>query len=78
MSRPKEAGENRQPKDRFVDAEVGGPFIGVAAYTLRKWGWQGRIPRYKIGRRVLFKVSDLMDLMECCRQEADPELKLGK
>jgi len=70
--------ECQQPEDRFVDTNEGGPMVGIAPYTLRKWGWQGRVVSYKIGRRRLFRVSDLKALLERCRSEADSEMAIGK
>jgi len=34
--------------------------IGVAPHTLRRWAvYQGRLPYLKLGRRLLFRPSDL-------------------
>lgn len=51
---------------------------GLAPYTIRKWCWQKRIPSFKVGGRRLIRKGDVEDLLARCRDEADPEVKLGK
>ena len=45
--------------------------IGVSKNTLYSWIYQRtyKIPRYKVGHRLYFKVSDLDDLLESFRIE---------
>lgn len=36
------------------------PYLGVSTHTLEQWRWLGKGPAYmKIGRRVVYRVSDL-------------------
>ena len=69
---------NPPPDERLVGVKEGAAMVGIAPFTLRKYAWQGRIVRYKVGRRVLFRVADLKDLLGRCRQDAKPEFELGR
>lgn len=37
--------------------------LGVSGWTVRTWLRQGRIPYFKLGRRVLVKVDDVETLL---------------
>ena len=37
--------------------------LGVSSWTVRSWLRQGRIPSYKVGRRVLVRVEDMEALL---------------
>ena len=50
---------SRPMPDRFVNLTDGAARLGISPKTLRKWQYQGRVPYYKVGRRVQFRVSDL-------------------
>ncbi len=69
---------NSHPDEWLVGVKEGARMVGIAPYTLRKYAWQKRIVRYKVGRRVLFRIADLKNLLEQCRCEADPDFKLGR
>jgi len=49
--------------DRLVSAETGGLEIGVKPDTLRRWAREGRIPSFKVGVALRFRVSDLKALV---------------
>lgn len=42
----------------------GGRAIGIAPETLRAWAKRGKLPSVKLGRRLLFKVTDLEDFLD--------------
>jgi excisionase family DNA binding protein len=44
--------------------------LGVSSWTVRSWLRQGRIPSFKIGRRVLVKVTDVEALLEASYRKA--------
>ncbi len=38
--------------------------LGVSPWTVRTWLRQGRIPYFKVGRRLLVKTADVTALLE--------------
>lgn len=46
-----------------VGLEEGAGMLGISARTLRKMASDGRIPSVKLGRRLLFRVRDLEQLL---------------
>lgn len=47
-------------------------FLGVARQTMANWRSQRRGPAYlKLGRRVVYRLSDLEDFIQSCR--IDPQ-----
>ena len=38
--------------------------LDVSAWTVRSWLRQGRVPYFKVGKRVLVKESDVVSLLE--------------
>ena len=51
----------RIPQTLPVDAVA--ERLGVSGWTVRTWLRQGRIPHFKLGRRVLVKVDDVQALL---------------
>lgn len=46
--------------DRNVSIEEGASRLGISPHTLRQWSvYQRRVPFLRMGRRILFKMSDL-------------------
>jgi len=70
--RPPQASPERPPIEKswrmpdgewWSDKEVA-KVIGVAVHTLRQWRFAGKGPNYqKIGRRVLYSRSDVLEFM---------------
>jgi hypothetical protein len=50
---------------RFVGADL-------SPHTLRSWARQGKVPYFKVGRRLFFEKADLVALLERSRVEARP------
>jgi excisionase family DNA binding protein len=42
-----------------LSAQEAASLLGIHVNTLRRWAREGRIPYYRIGRRIAFRVSDL-------------------
>ena len=47
--------------------------LRVKKPTIYLWSRSGRLPRYKLGARLLFAEQDLLDFLGTCRIEADAE-----
>ncbi len=45
--------------ERYVDIKAVSRYTSLAESTLYEWSAQGRIPSIKIGRRVLFDLNDI-------------------
>jgi excisionase family DNA binding protein len=59
--------------DRNVSLEEGAERLGISPHTLRAWSvYQRRLPFLRMGRRILFKVSDLDAFERQHRVEAKP------
>ena len=50
--------------ERYVDIKAVSRYTSLAESTLYEWSAQGRIPSIKIGRRVLFDLHDIDNVME--------------
>lgn len=48
---------------RYVDIKSVSKYTSLAESTLYEWSAQGRIPSIKIGRRVLFDLQDIDQIM---------------
>lgn len=49
-------------------------YLGVSVFTLNSWGSTGRVklPFYKVGRRAMYKESDLLAFLEANKQQTQP------
>jgi excisionase family DNA binding protein len=57
--------------DRNVSLEEGAGRLGISPHTLRTWSvYQRRVPFLRMGRRILFKLSDLEAFEQSSRIEA--------
>jgi hypothetical protein len=43
---------------------------GWSPHTLRAWARQGKVPYFKLGRRIFFAKADLDAILRRCRVEA--------
>ena len=55
--------------DKVSVAEGAGE-IGVAVVTLRKWLRDGRLPYFRVGRRVVLSRADIREFLTAHRVEA--------
>lgn len=49
--------------ERYVDIKTVSKYTSLAVATLYEWSSTGRIPSIKIGRRVLFDLHDIDNVM---------------
>ena len=47
----------------LLSVEEAAEYLRISPHTLRAWLGQGRIPYVKLGGRVLFRLEDLMALI---------------
>ena len=50
--------------EQLLSAEEATELLPIHVNTLRLWARQGKIPCYRIGRRVVFRASDLNRWLE--------------
>jgi len=56
-----------------LDLTAAAKRLGVSKHTLRSWSvYQRKIPHFKLGRRILFKLEDLERFEQAHRIEARP------
>jgi excisionase family DNA binding protein len=58
---------------RLLSAEEAGEYLGIRKGTLYVWARKGTIPSVKIGRRLLFDVRDLDEMIERVKRGRLPE-----
>ncbi|MQW64885.1 helix-turn-helix domain-containing protein [Sinorhizobium meliloti] len=59
------------PPKELLSVEEAGEFIGVSKVTLDEWRCRGGGPAYhRIGRRILYSVTDLRNFAAASRVEA--------
>lgn len=60
-----ESGNNLSTKDEevFFDQRQAAKFLKISLPTIISWKKTGKIPYYQEGRTVLFKKSELLDVM---------------
>ena len=51
---------DNQIPEKFVTAEELAEYLKVSVHTIRKWRKQERIPYYKLGRSLRFRVSEVL------------------
>ncbi len=49
--------------ERYVDIKKASKYTSLPVKTLYEWAGQGKIPSSKIGRRVLFDLQDIDQIM---------------
>lgn len=65
-----EAGLKAPPKE-YLDTEDAAAFTSISAVQLAEWRSRGGGPRYiKMGRKVLYRVSDLREFVDSFAREA--------
>ncbi len=57
-------------KNKILNELQASQLIGISQQTLRQSiRYKGLIPYYKVGTRVAYKVSDILDYLKKCRVE---------
>jgi hypothetical protein len=63
--------EGMTNKNRLVTERVAASIIGVSYESLkRSIRWTGRIPFYRVNKRISYKISDLEEFLQQCRVPA--------
>jgi excisionase family DNA binding protein len=55
---------------RYCNIKEVSEYTSLSVKTLYDWAAQGRIPSIKIGRRVLFDLKDIDQVMESLKRDA--------
>ncbi len=72
-------GDATQPMTRFLRKPEAGRFLGLSGRTLEKHRTFGTGPRYrKIGGRVIYAVSDLLDWADRALQQSTTDPAAGR
>ena len=68
----KEQLDNQKPEppkeDKFITTNEAIKILGVSKPTLHKWKTEGLIPFHRIGSRIRFNKSDLIDAVQLCKK----------
>ncbi len=55
-------------KNRLVTEKVAASILGLSYETLkRSVRWSGRIPYYKMNKRISYRISDLEEFIQKCK-----------
>ena len=60
--------------DRNLVLDAAAERLGIPPLTLRRWTRERRLPFLKMGKRVMFKLSDLEAFERASRVEAQPRV----
>ncbi len=60
---------------RYVSIKEVSEYTSLPAKTLYEWAGQGKIPSIKIGRRVLFDLNDIDEIMASLKRTYNQEDK---
>ncbi len=64
--------EGMTNKNCLVTERVAASIIGVSYESLkRSIRWTGRIPFYRVNKRISYKISDLEEFLQKCRVPAN-------
>ncbi len=58
-------------RERYVDIKATSRYISLPVKTLYEWAGTGRIPSVKIGRRVLFDLHDIDNIMDSFKRSSN-------
>ena len=58
--------------NEWLNAEEAAKYLGIKYVTLRAWLRQKKIQGYQVGRLWKFKVSDLNNYIESCKNQKNP------
>ena len=61
---------------RYVSIKEVSEYTSLSVSTLYEWSGTGRIPSIKIGRRLLYDLSDIDQLMASLKRTNDKEDKI--
>ncbi|HEX7896629.1 MAG TPA: helix-turn-helix domain-containing protein [Planctomycetota bacterium] len=61
---------NEKPERQMLSVKEAAAWLGISAFTLYTWAQTGKVPYYKIEKRVLFGRDDLWKWLERHRRNA--------
>ncbi len=62
--------------ERYVGIKAVSRYTSLAESTLYEWSAQGKVPSIKIGRRVLFDLHDIDQIMASLKRTNNQEEKI--
>ena len=57
--------------ERYVDIKAVSRYTSLPVKTLYEWAGQGKIPSIKMGRRVLFDLKDIDQIMDSFKRSSN-------
>lgn len=57
-------------REGLVDIKKAAKLLGHSPHTIRHWAKEGRLDHIRLGRKIVFDVSDLDHFVKECRIEA--------
>ncbi|CAG1770822.1 hypothetical protein BAC3_01347 [uncultured bacterium] len=63
-------------KKRYVSIKEISEYTSLPVKTLYDWASQGKIPSIKLGRRVLFDINDIDQLMASLKRNTNHDKKM--
>jgi len=63
--------------DKLLSVDETGEVTGLSPWTIRALIRAGKLPRVKIGRRVLIEPSVVRDFIESCKQADQKKMSRG-
>jgi len=60
----------RSIRDDYLDTEQVMALLGVSQQTIHNWTCARKLPYYKYGKTLRFKIQDIQAYIESTRQEA--------
>ncbi len=57
--------------ERYVDIKTVSRYTSLSESTLYEWSAQGKIPSIKMGRRVLFDLKDIDQVMDSFKRSSN-------
>ena len=60
--------------NRLVSVQKAADYLGLKKSTLYSWAWSRKIPSVKMGRRLLFDLKDLDEMIELQKREVSDTL----
>lgn len=71
--RNSEKAKSQDRTERWLSGEETMDILGVSSRTLQRYRSTGRIPYYKMGRKCLYRLSDVERALETCSIDAGEE-----
>jgi excisionase family DNA binding protein len=56
-----------EPVERLLGLNEAGRIMGCSYWTMREWALDGKVPYFRIGRKIMVQESDLRKLIDSSR-----------